>query len=52
MNGDCNCGSDCHDHGPRRILTKAEKIEELKKYGVVLKKEQAVVKEHIKELSK
>ena len=34
----------------RRFLTKAEKIEKLEKYVEELKKEQAAVEEHIKEL--
>jgi len=34
----------------RRFLTKAEKIEKLEKYVEELRKEQAAVEEHIKEL--
>ena len=54
MCGDCCCGSDGHDHdhGPRRMLTKAEKVEKLKKYAEELKKELAAVEENIQELSK
>jgi len=54
MNGDCCCGGDCHDHehGPRKVLTKAEKIEKLTKYAEDLKKELADVNEAITELSK
>jgi len=54
MRGDCCCGPDCHDHGhgPRKVLTKAEKIEKLKNYAEELKKELAAVNEHIQELSK
>jgi hypothetical protein len=54
MCGNCSCGSDCHDHdhGPRKVLTKAEKVEELTKYAEELKKELAAVNEHIQELSK
>jgi len=53
MCGDCCCGPDCHDHGngPRKVLTKAEKVEKLKNYAEELKKELAAVEEHIKELS-
>jgi hypothetical protein len=54
MNEDCCCGSDCHDygHGPRKVLSKAEKVEKLKNYAEDLKKELAAVDEHIIELSK
>ena len=52
MTGDCCCGSDGHDHGPRKVLTKAEKVEKLKTYAEELKKELAAVEEHIEELSK
>ena len=34
----------------RRFLTKAEKIENLEKYAAELRKEQAAIEEHIKEL--
>ena len=53
MCGDCCCGPDRHDHGngPRKVLTKAEKVEKLKNYSEELKKELAAVEEHIKELS-
>ena len=42
ITGDCCCGSDCHDHGhgPRKVLTKAEKVEKLTNYAEELKKEQ------------
>lgn len=55
MNGNCCCGGDdCHDHGhgPRKVLTKAEKIEKLKQYKEDLKKEIAAVDEALAELSK
>ena len=53
MTGDCCCGGgDCHTHGPRRVLTKEEKIAKLKNYAEELKKELAAVQEHIEELSK
>ena len=54
MTGDCCCGSDGHDHdhGPRKVLTKAEKVEKMKTYATELKKELAAVEEHIEELSK
>ena len=54
MCGSCSCDSDCHDHGhgPRKVLTKAEKVEKLKNYAEELKKELAAVNEHIQELSK
>ncbi|MCW4034406.1 MAG: hypothetical protein NWF03_03495 [Candidatus Bathyarchaeota archaeon] len=57
MTGDCCCGGgDCHthghNHGPRRVLTKEEKIAKLKNYAEELKKELAAVEEHIEELSK
>jgi len=54
MTGDCNCGcgSDCHDHGPRKMLTKQEMIEKLKNYKEELKKELVAVEERIEELSK
>jgi predicted transcriptional regulator len=38
------------NHG-RRFLTKAEKIEKLRKYEEELKKELTALQEHIKELS-
>jgi len=54
MTGDCCCGTDCNDHGhgPRKVLTKAERVEKLKNYAQELKKELAAVEEHIEELSK
>jgi len=54
MTGDCNCGckSDCHDHGPRKVLTNEEKITHLKKYKEDLKKELSAVDKTINELSK
>jgi len=52
MCGDCCCGPDCHDHGPRKVLTKSEKIEKLTKYAGELKKELTAVEEHLQELSK
>jgi hypothetical protein len=54
MCGECCCSSNCNDHkhGPRRILTKAEKVENLNNYAKELKKELAAVEEHIQELSK
>ena len=54
MNGDCCCDSYFQDHGHalRKVLTKAEKVEKLKKYAEELKKELAAVDEHIIELSK
>ena len=54
MNGDCCCGGDCSDngHGPRKVLTKAEKIEKLTKYAEDLTKELAAVNEALTELSK
>ena len=54
MCGDCCCGPDCHDHGhgPRKMMTKEEKIQKLKNYKEELKKELAAVEEHITELSK
>ena len=53
----CNeqcCCSNGHTqgHGHRRLLTKAEKVEKLKKYAEELKKELAAVEEHIQEISK
>ena len=53
MNQECNCTPQhdemtcCHS---RRFLTKAEKIERLKKYEENLKKEIIALQEHIKEL--
>ena len=55
MTGDCCCGGgDCHDlgHGPRKVLTKEEKLAHLKNYKEDLKKELAAVDESIEELSK
>jgi len=52
MCGDCCCGGDCHDHGPRKVMTKEERIQKLKNYKEELKKELAAVEEHIEELSK
>jgi hypothetical protein len=53
MTGDCCCGDeDCHGHGPRRVLTKEEKLAHLKKYKEDLKNELAAVDEAIEELSK
>jgi hypothetical protein len=54
MTGDCCCGGDCHDHGhgPRKVLTKAEKIEKLKNYKEDLKKELTAVDEALEQLSK
>lgn len=59
----CHCGCGCgthhrgeghekgHHHGyGRRFLTKAEKVEKLKKYAEELRKELTAVEEHIKEL--
>jgi len=58
----CHCGCGCrphhgeeheeghgHGHG-RRFLTKAEKVEKLKRYAEELRKELTAVEEHIKEL--
>ena len=50
----CGCGA--HHHGDedshhRRFLTKAERLEKLKKYAEELRKELNAVEEHIKELS-
>ena len=49
----CCCGPRHHEeergHG-RRFLTKAERLEELKKYAEELRKELVAVEEHIKEL--
>jgi len=54
MTGDCCCGGDCHDHhhGPRKVLTKEEKLEKLNKYKEDLKKELSAVEEAIQDLSK
>ena len=53
MTGDCCCGGDdCHGHGPRRVLTKEEKLTKLNQYKEDLKKELAAVDEAIEELSK
>jgi hypothetical protein len=53
MCGDCCCGSDCHDHhGPRKVLTKEEKLEKLNKYKEDLKKELSVLEEAIQDLIK
>ena len=55
MTEDCCCGGgDCHDHGhgPRKVLTKEEKIAKLTQYKEDLKKEIAAVEEAITELSK
>ena len=48
------CSSDYHDHGhgPRKVLTKAEKVEKLKNYAEKLEKELVAVEEYIQELSK
>jgi len=50
---ECCCGLPYqereHGHG-RRFLTKAEKVEKLKKYAEELRKELSAVEEHIKEL--
>jgi len=51
----CCCGSHHHkeEHGyGRRFLTKAERLEELKKYAEELRKELTAVEEHIKELKR
>ena len=51
MYGTCGCGAHhyedeyCH----RRFLTKAERLEKLKKYAEELRKEIAAVEEQIKE---
>lgn len=56
MCGSCGCGYGCgHHHGEengngRRFLTKAERLESLKKYAEGLKEELIAVEEHIKEL--
>ena len=54
MTGDCCCGGGGHEHGHghRKVLTKAEKIEKLKKYKEDLKKELVAVDEAIEQLSK
>ena len=54
MCGDCCCGEGCNDQGkkPRKVLSKAEKVEKLKNYAGELKKELAAVEEDIAELSK
>ena len=53
MTGDCCCGGgDCHDHGPRKVLTKEEKIAKLKQYKKDLQNEIAAVDEALEELSK
>jgi hypothetical protein len=55
MTGDCCCGGgDCHshEHGPRRVLTKEEKLTKLNQYKEDLKKELAAVDEVIEQLSK
>ena len=51
---DCCCGPEGHDfqNGSRKVLTKAEKLENLKNYAENLKKELTAVDEHIQELSK
>jgi hypothetical protein len=47
----CGCGMHGHEQGyRRRLLTKAEKAEKLKKYAEDLKKELKAVEEKIKEL--
>ncbi|MDG6221729.1 MAG: hypothetical protein QCH99_00510 [Candidatus Bathyarchaeota archaeon] len=52
MTGDCCCGGNSHDHGPRKVLTKEEKIAKLTQYKEDLKKEIAAVDEALTELSK
>jgi hypothetical protein len=54
VTGDCCCGGDCHDHGngPRKVLTKEEKLTKLKTYKEELKKELVAVDQAIDELSK
>ncbi len=55
MTGNCCCGgSDCHDHGhgPRKVLTKEEKIAKLKQYKTDLQNEIVAVNEALAELSK
>jgi hypothetical protein len=55
MTGDCCCGGgDCHDHehGPRKVLTKEEKIAKLKQYKTDLQNEIVAVDEALEELSK
>ena len=54
MTDDCCCGGDCHEHGhgPRKVLTKAEKIQKLTHYKEELKKEIAAVDEALEQLSK
>ncbi len=47
----CGCGMHWHEQGyRRRLLTKAEKIEKLKKYAEELKKELEAVEEKINEM--
>jgi hypothetical protein len=51
MTGDCCCGGECNDQGPRRVLTKEERLSKLKNYKEELEKELAAVEEHIEQLS-
>jgi hypothetical protein len=53
MCGACDCESHHHEERycqGRRFLTKAERLEKLKKYAEELRKELTAVEEHIKEL--
>jgi len=50
----CGYGPRHHEHGHgyrRRFLTKAEKVQKLKKYAEELRNELKAVEEHIKELA-
>jgi hypothetical protein len=51
---ECICAPlcNCREHGySKRLLTKAEKTEKLKKYAEELKKELTAVEEHIEEVT-
>jgi len=50
---ECGCWAHHHeeeDWRGRRFLTKAERLEKLKKYAEELRKELTAVEEHVKEL--